>query len=316
VQTARLAQFELISVEISAGCSSKEQVRNTAGFFMATMSPRILEMYLMRSNTIVQALNEAMAMTMTTQDQSTLARVVDSGTLLEQSPGGSELGKNERKASTAIESTYATLRDSIIRGAFPQGSKLHLETLKSSLGVSGSTLREALTRLIGDQLVIAEGQKGFSVAPMSLRDLDDLTSARITLETTALIESMKLGGGDWEDNLFTSFRRLTRAQERLEADPANAFDEWELRNMEFHHALVAASPSKWLANFRDILFHNSERYRRLSGTQGPIPVAVHEEHKAIFEAAMSRDVEQAVSALAHHIRRSASVIRSNNLLSA
>lgn len=235
--------------------------------------------------------------------------------MIDRSPAEFDFRKTEKKASTAIESTHATLRDSIIRGAYPPGSKLHLETLKSSLGVSGSTLREALTRLIGDQLVIAEGQKGFTVAPMSLRDLDDLTSARITLETTALIESIKLGGSDWEDNLFTSFRRLARAQERLEADPANVFDEWELRNKEFHHALLAASPSKWLANFRDILFHNSERYRRLSGTQGPIPVEVHEEHKAIFEAAMSRDTEQAVSALANHIRRSTSVIRANKLLS-
>lgn len=263
----------------------------------------------------MRPLDKAMAMTVTTHDQGTLAKVVESARLIEQSPTEFDLGKKERKASTAIESTYATLRDSIIRGAYPQGSKLHLETLKSSLGVSGSTLREALTRLIGDQLVIAEGQKGFSVAPMSLRDLDDLIGARITLETTALIESINLGGGDWEDNLFTCFRRLARAQQRLEADPANAFDEWELRNKEFHHALVAASPSKWLANFRDILFHNSERYRRLSGTQGPIPVEVHEEHKAIFDAAMARDVEQAVTALALHIRRSASVIRSNKLLS-
>jgi len=163
---------------------------------------------------------------MTKQDQGTLAKVVESARMIDRSPAEFDFGKKEKKASTAIESTYATLRDSIIRGTYPQGSKLHLETLKASLGVSGSTLREALTRLIGDQLVIAEGQKGFTVAPMSLRDLDDLTSARITLETTALIESIKLGGADWEDNLFTSFRRLARAQERLEADPANAFDEW------------------------------------------------------------------------------------------
>lgn len=246
---------------------------------------------------------------------SELGKLLEPTRMIDESPTQVDYLKRERKPSTAIESTYSTLRDSIIRGTYQQGSKLHLETLKSSLGVSGSTLREALTRLLGDQLVIAQGQKGFTVAPMSLGDLDDLTDARITLETTALVESIKQGGADWEDNLFTSFRRLTRAQEQLEGDPANVFDEWELRNKEFHHALLAESRSKCLANFRDILFHNSERYRRLSGTKGPIPIDVHEEHKAIFEAAMARNVEQAVSALANHIRRSASVIRKNNLLS-
>ena len=169
---------------------------------------------------------------------------------------------------------------------------------------------------MADSFVVAEGQKGFTVAPMSLSDLEDLTSARITLETSALAESIKLGGDAWEDNLVTCFHRLARAQERLEADPASAFDAWEVRNKEFHEALVAASPSNWLRNFRQILFQNSERYRRLSGTHGPIPMDVHREHEEIFAAAMARDGDRAAEALAHHIQRAANVIRSNALLKA
>ncbi|WP_081033948.1 GntR family transcriptional regulator [Acidovorax sp. KKS102] len=252
--------------------------------------------------------------TMTKQDQAVLPRLIESARLPEGALAEFNVGPKEKKAVTAIESTYATLRDAILRGSYPQSSRLHLETLKSSLGVSGSTLREALTRLIGDRLVVAEGQKGFRVAPMSLCDLDDLTSARIMLESAALVESINLGGDGWEDQLVTSFRRLTRAQERVEANPAEAFDAWEARNLEFHNALMAASPSKWLANFREILLRNSERYRRLSGTQGPLPAEVHEEHKTIFDAAMARDVDRAVSALSQHIRRSANVIRANGLL--
>lgn len=251
---------------------------------------------------------------MADEDQVVLTGPVAPAGWFNGASAGVEVDPKRKTATTAIESTYATLRDRILRGNYPHGSRLHLETLKTSLGISGSTLREALTRLIGDCLVVAEGQKGFKVAPMSLRDLDDLTSARITLETTALVESINLGGGDWEDQLVTSFRRLARAQELVEANPAEAFDAWEARNQEFHNALMAASPSKWLANFREILFHNSERYRRLSGTQGPNPVEVHEEHKIIFEAAMARDVDRAVSALSQHIRRSANVIRANGLL--
>nr|CAC05302.1 BphS protein [Cupriavidus necator] len=242
---------------------------------------------------------------MTQQDQAFLTRLVASKGWPKGHWQNPMSGRKRRRPQLPSSPPYATLRDCILRGSHPQGSRLHLETLKSSLGVSGSTLREALTRLVGDRLVVAEGQKGFKVAPMSLCDLDDLTSARITLETTAIVESINLGGGDWEDQLVISFRRLARAQERVEANPAEAFDAWEARNQEFHNALMAASPSKWLANFREILFHNSERYRRLSGTQGPISVEVHEEHKTIFEAAIARDANQAVSVLSQHIRRSA-----------
>lgn len=167
---------------------------------------------------------------------------------------------------------------------------------------------------MADRLVITEGQKGFRVTPMSLSDLEDLTDARIKLETSALAESIKLGDDAWEDNLVTCFHRLARAQERLEVDPAIAFDAWEVRNKEFHEALAAASPSAWLARFRQVLFQSSERYRRLSGTRGPVPFEVHNEHEEIFKATMARDTDKAVSALAAHIRRSVNVIRAKALL--
>ncbi|MBP2297148.1 GntR family transcriptional regulator [Azospirillum rugosum] len=239
--------------------------------------------------------------------------MVDRGNI--ENGSGAELGgaRFTEKKLTAIECTYAVVRSRIVEGVYPPGSKLHLETLKSSFGISGSTLREALTRLMADRLVLTEGQKGFRVTPMSLSDLEDLTDARIKLETSALAESIKLGDDAWEDNLVTCFHRLARAQERLEADPAVSFDAWEVRNKEFHEALAAASPSAWLARFRRVLFQSSERYRRLSGTMGPIPFEVHNEHEEIFKAAMARDTDKAVSALAEHIRRSVNVIRAKAL---
>ncbi|MDD4937117.1 MAG: FCD domain-containing protein [Acidiphilium sp.] len=240
--------------------------------------------------------------------------MVDRGNI--KNGSGAELGgaRFAEKKPTAIEFTHAAIRSRIIEGVYPPGSKLHLEALKSSFGISGSTLREALTRLMSDQLVLTEGQKGFRVTPMSLSDLEDLTNARIKLETSALAESIELGDDVWEDNLITCFHRLAKTQERLEADPAVAFDAWEVRNKEFHEALAAASPSAWLARFRQVLFQNSERYRRISGTMGPIPRDVHNEHEEIFKATIARDTDKAVFALAEHIRRSVNVIREKALL--
>ncbi|WP_336966469.1 GntR family transcriptional regulator [Sphingobium aquiterrae] len=217
-------------------------------------------------------------------------------------------------AKTAVEAAYSMLRRHLINGRYPQGSRLKLDYLKSAYGVSGSTVREALTRLIGDHLVIFEGQKGFSVAPMSLADLDDLTIARTTLDCAAIRESIALGDDEWEARLIAAFHRLTRAEERLVVDPSGAFDDWEQRNKAFHEALLAASTSKWLERLRDILFHNTERYRRLSATQGPPPTSVHAEHSEIFEAALARDADRAVKALEEHLQRARKVIGDNRLL--
>ncbi len=225
-------------------------------------------------------------------------------------------GNAQGGAKTAVEGAYNLLRRHIINGRYPQGSRLKLEYLKSAYGVSGSTVREALTRLIGDRLVISEGQKGFSVAPMSLADLDDLTIARTTLECAAIRDSIAHGDDEWEARLIAAFHRLTRAEERLLVDPSGAFDDWEQRNKAFHEALLAASSSKWLERLRDILFHNSERYRRLSATQGPPPASVHAEHFEIFEAALARDADRAVKALEEHLQRARKVIHDNRLLQA
>src|SRR3546814_18249404 len=60
------------------------------------------------------------------------------------------------------------------------------EQLKEIYGASYSTLREALSSLVAEQLVVAEGQRGFRVASISAADLLDLTDARVLLEREAV----------------------------------------------------------------------------------------------------------------------------------
>jgi len=218
------------------------------------------------------------------------------------------------RARTSIEETYLSLRQEILNGALPQGSKLHLEGLRARHGISTTTVREALTRLIGDRLVVAEGQKGFRVAPMSLADLEDLTYARMQIECLALADSVRHGDDEWEVRVVAAYHRLGITEDRLRAAPALHFDTWERQNMEFHAALVSGARSQWLERMRMILFHNSERYRRLSATKGPPPLKVRDEHTAIFEAAIRRDAEAAVEAMRVHIERAFNVIKSAHLL--
>jgi len=220
----------------------------------------------------------------------------------------------ERGHKTVVEQIHCELRDDIIAGRLTRGSRLKLEDLRARFSVSTSSVREALTRLIGDALVTSRGQKGFRVAEMSLRDLADLTHARIHLECGALADSIRLGDASWEVSLVAAFHRLTLAEKRLCNDPEEAFDWWEQCNRAFHEALVAAAPSAWLERMRVILFHNSERYRRLSATQGPVPIGVHEEHELIFRAAINRDSDAATQALKDHLRRAFKTISERGLL--
>ena len=50
------------------------------------------------------------------------------------------------------------------------------------------------SRLSAEGLVVAEPQRGFKVAPVSLEDLADLTKARIEIETLCITNSIEAGG--------------------------------------------------------------------------------------------------------------------------
>ena len=76
---------------------------------------------------------------------------------------------------TLAEGAYRALRRDIIEGRLAPGEKLRVEHLKDNYGVGAGTLREALSLLISDALVVSQGQRGFRVAPVSLADFDDIT---------------------------------------------------------------------------------------------------------------------------------------------
>ena len=149
---------------------------------------------------------------------------------------------------------------------------------------------------------------------MSLSDIEDLTRTRTLLECAAVRDSIEHGDDEWEARVVSAYHKLSRDEERLATDVAGVFDEWELRNREFHDALVSACPSRWLLQFRALLYQQSLRYRRLSAMKGEVPGSVHAEHQQIFKAAMARDADRVDKALGKHIQFALSVVRSQGLL--
>lgn len=95
-----------------------------------------------------------------------------------------------------IESAFHRLRADIVEGRLAAGARLAIEDLKIRYGVSGGTLREALSLLVADGLVQTRAQRGFNVTPMSLSDMLDLASTRCTLECEALRQSVLHGDAE------------------------------------------------------------------------------------------------------------------------
>jgi DNA-binding GntR family transcriptional regulator len=149
-------------------------------------------------------------------------------------------------AATLTESLHERIRQDIILGALQPASKLKLEKLSKSYGVSVNTLRESLSRLAADGMVVAEGQKGFTVLPVSIEDLREITEMRQLLECHALRQSIANADLDWEARLVGAYHKLSKVEALVEAEPEMYGEAWERYNLEFHEALIANCRSRWL----------------------------------------------------------------------
>lgn len=216
-------------------------------------------------------------------------------------------------ARTLARRAYHRLRRDIVHGQLAAGSKLKLEALVQQYEVGMSPLREALVRLVGDQLVKTEDQRGFWVAPLSLDELDDISRVRKLIETEALRLSIERGDAAWAERVRGAFDALSEVEKDV-VDlapplPQQTIDEWEERNGRFHLALISACDSPWLVKLQDLLYHQAERYRRVSLSASRGRRFVHDEHQAIFDAAMERNALRACRLTEDHLMRTYDEVR-------
>lgn len=202
------------------------------------------------------------------------------------------------------EQAYQLLRDRILNGVIGAGEKLKIDALQCDYQISSSPLREALNRLVAENLVTADDRRGFRAAPMTAKDLMDLTATRVVIEPGALDASMKAGSDAWEARVVATFYRLDRIEHRISAGELTRDDEWTARHKDFHLSLISACGSERLVELCSKLFDQSERYRRLSASLRRNPRNTASEHKRLMETALARD-PAAVLLLRQHIERTA-----------
>ncbi len=209
------------------------------------------------------------------------------------------------RAST--DQVHSQIRADILGGVFEPGQKLKFATLGERYGASVSAIRECLTRLTEQRLVVSEPMVGFRVMPLSIEDLEDLTATRIDLETLALRGAITGGDMDWESDLVAAHHRLERTTLTTTEGPVRVSDEWEAAHARFHAALLAGCRRPRLLAMTDSLRDAAELYRRWSQPREP-ERDVAAEHRAIFEATLARTTKAATTALRDHYQRTADIL--------
>ena len=201
--------------------------------------------------------------------------------------------------ASAGEIAYRRIRDDIVMGRLRPGLKLRLDHLTKTYDVSVSTLREILSRLSSEKLVLAEGQKGFEVSPVSAEGLREIASLRQVIENHAIEKSFAVGDLEWEGRVVAAHHKLATLEARRRMNDRSETEAWKRYDWQFHQALISACGSRTLIETHAAVFDKYLRYQMLSlGDRGEIAIR---EHRDLLECAMSRDAKRATLVLSKHI---------------
>jgi len=201
--------------------------------------------------------------------------------------------------ASAGESAYKRIRTDIITGRLAPGRRLRLDALRRDYGASISTLRETLNRLVSEKLVLAEGQRGFEVRPISAANLREIAALRQLLECHALRQSFAQGDLEWEARVIAAHHKLAQMEARMASGDRTDTDLWKRYDWQFHQALVSACGSQVLMHAHAAIFERYLRYQMIAlSYRGAIAAA---EHLAMKEAALRRDADEGCALLERHI---------------
>lgn len=211
---------------------------------------------------------------------------------------------DESRSRSLTSETFTRIREDVISGKFAPGSKLKIEEIARALDVGATPVREALSYLSADGLVVRQEQRGFRVAEISASEFGELLTFRCLVEERALRLAIERGGADWIEGIVVARHRLQSLPRGGEVNI-----EWERCHKSFHMALNAACGSSILLRLCNQFFDENNRYRSIARAGGSDGRDVGCEHEAITEAVLTRDADLAVKLLLEHYRRTGSLLQ-------
>jgi DNA-binding GntR family transcriptional regulator len=187
---------------------------------------------------------------------------------------------------TKQEFVYRTLRDAIMRCDLQPGERLVIDDLAKRLDVSIIPVREALQVLQSETLVVNVPYVGATVAPVSRESIIDVFSVLEGLETVATRLATERARPEDLDGVV----RLVSQMD--EAVAAGQSGEWADLNTQFHLAISALPGLDLLKDMTARTLDRWDRVRRFyfNGVLVHRIAQAQEEHRAILEAMLARDV--------------------------
>lgn len=186
------------------------------------------------------------------------------------------------------------LRERILSGAFPPGSRIVERELVESTGVSRIPAREALRALAAEGFVTILPRRGAIVTELKPENLDDIFEIREALETL----QVRLAVEKATDEDIAELRECVMlAKQAVQSSDRDTLDR---ANTRFHDLLLKISHNEILAEMVEPLKNRLHWLLR----QNDDSTLVCHEHAAIMEAIAARDQYAAERLAIQHVRTS------------
>jgi DNA-binding GntR family transcriptional regulator len=194
------------------------------------------------------------------------------------------------------------LRDELMAGAYEPGQKLKLRDLAARVGASVTPVREALARLVSDQVLVQVDHRSVRIAVMDLARFDELRDLRIELEgkgaeraaaraTTADIAELK--------DIHASL---------IDARARACYPDILAANQQFHLSLCRSAGMPVLLRLVEALWVQCGPLMH-GMTRWPVVQPRKHWHVVIIEALRARDGDRARAALEQDIAMSTDALR-------
>ncbi|MCR2762551.1 GntR family transcriptional regulator [Microbacterium sp. zg.B48] len=211
--------------------------------------------------------------------------------------GGGTLEPGRGRDGDAGARIAHSIREGIIRGDYPPGTRIRQEDLASRFGASRVPVRQALQQLEYEGLVTVVANAGAWVASLTLAECEEVYQMRERLEPLLLRYSAPHLSPSEIQSLADLAQRIT--VEGADTDTFLALDR------RFHLASYAGAHTSVLGDLIQKLWNTTAPYRRayVASWEADSRRIAHEEHHLIVAALRDGDIEEAERVLAGHIRR-------------
>jgi len=201
------------------------------------------------------------------------------------------------RVKTIREQITDSVRSDILCSRLAAGSRLSEAELSRRFGVSRGPVREALSQLTHEGLLVSKPNCGVSVAPLPTNEIRDLVvPIRRTLETYAL----KLYFHKLNDSKFHVWEEILL---KMELACRNG-DEKEvvLQDIAFHQFLISrAEQPDLLAIWQAILVRVRGHFCEVVSQRRHMLGQIADEHRQLLEVFHHNDLPAAIEALSRHI---------------